>query len=258
MITSKLYMMKNNAFALIKSYIFLTVVFNIILFCSCEKINKDQLLTNKNSIMPKLIDTSFFECEELQTKWIITGSYKPLYIGEYKSEVKLNHRFFDRQNADEYFSYSRNNTIDFEKMNLDIFIDTSKFIYSDNLIWNDDYEEIKYKTIKSHPVILKNISNFTGMIGFGDQIPMILEAQDSTQNWRPIEKPFFYMCGTGLNYILLPPNEIVISATPIFKGEFNTFLRLKLGNNYSNKIKGNININQFESIFDERGNLKEK
>ncbi len=45
---------------------------------------------------------------------------------------------------------------------------------------------------------------------------------------------------------MLPPNEIVITLAPIFKGNYKTQIRLKYGKNYSKPFDGSIRYSQFE------------
>lgn len=232
-------------------YFFLLLVIIVI---SCKKTGKSFFQNNRNLPIPKLIDTTLAESKVLELKWKKDGNYNPLYIGKYQSAVKLTHNFFDHLNVDKYLKYSWTNELMWGKMDLEMFIDTSIYTINRDVIWSEDYENLNDKIIKSFPILIKNRSNYNGMIGYGKHIPMILEAKDSLQNWRPIEEPFQYMCGTGLNYIMLPANEIIIAAVPIFRGRYKTELRLKLGNNYSNTIGGSINISQFESFFDKKEN----
>lgn len=77
---------------------------------------------------------------------------------------------------------------------------------------------------------------------------MIQEAKDKTGKWRPIEywqrgcQPYF---GT----IVLKPDFLISTKIYIYKGSFDTELRLKIKNgeriSFSKPFKGSININQF-------------
>lgn len=66
------------------------------------------------------------------------------------------------------------------------------------------------------------------------------------------------MCGNGVGTIILPPNEIGLSATMIYNGNYSTTLRLKIDSTFSNEFKGNINYRQFESMFNDQGDYKEE
>lgn len=103
-------------------------------------------------------------------------------------------------------------------------------------------------------VYLTNKSADTIAIGFGERIPLLLEALDSTGTWKPIQERFYYMCGTGLSTVILPPNEIAITFVPIFKGNYKTKLRLTDSSNHSQPFEGHLFYTQFQSVFDEQGN----
>jgi hypothetical protein len=110
----------------------------------------------------------------------------------------------------------------------------------------------------SFPIMLTNSETDTIFIGYGSQVPLIMEATDSLGNWKPIQKRFIYMCGNGVGSIILPPNQSVITLAPIFKGNYKTKLRIALGDNHSKPFIGFIAYRQFESMFDEHGEYKEE
>ncbi len=99
---------------------------------------------------------------------------------------------------------------------------------------------------KSYPVLVRNLNKDTVAIGYGDYIPLLLEAKDSVGNWKPIQVPYRYRCGTGLETIILPPKEIVITMLPIFNGNYKTQLRLTYGSNMSKPFWGKIDYKQFK------------
>ena len=112
-------------------------------------------------------------------------------------------------------------------------------------------EEIIPTGFYAYPVFLKNETNDTLQIGSGNYIYMIVEAVDSFGVWRPIQRPYVYFCGTGLNSIIIFPNEYMITACDIFNGDYSTKLRLKLKRNnnlLSNEFYGKIYYSQFKSL----------
>ncbi|PTB92956.1 hypothetical protein C9994_13445 [Marivirga lumbricoides] len=128
--------------------------------------------------------------------------------------------------------------------------------------WREAAVDIKIDTSSklkgNYHVLLSNNGTDTIYIGYGDVLPLIMEARDSTGVWRPIEKRFIYMCGNGVGSIILPPNQVALTTAPLYKGNFKTDLRLVLGENYSSIFTGSITYRQFESRFDENGNYKEE
>ena len=106
--------------------------------------------------------------------------------------------------------------------------------------------------------MIQNIGTDTITIAYGDFLPLITEAKDSIGNWKPIEEKWTYMCGNGVGSIILPPNEIGLSATMVYHGNYPTTLRLRIDSSFSNEFMGRINYRQFESMFNKQGEYKEE
>ena len=122
----------------------------------------------------------------------------------------------------------------------------------------DTTQLINNRGYKSYPILITNNSNGSVIIGYGNDISVITEAKDTNDIWRPIEQEYVHSCGVGLEYIILPENEVVITSEVIYEGNFSTTLRLKIEDNYSNEFKGKININQFENEWSENGYKRSK
>ncbi len=104
---------------------------------------------------------------------------------------------------------------------------------------------------KAYPVFIKNVSQDSLVIGYGDYVPVIVEAEDSLGIWRPVQKPYYYDCGYGLSYFYLRPEEIIITSCKLFKGNYSTKMRLVFGANRkikSNTFNGSIYYDQFNYI----------
>ena len=231
----------------VKTKFLLAFSFILFLLGSCNKKENANSPERELLRMPRLIDSLKHTGEALEVKSKTITNYIPLYIGENKPVIHLNHDFYNHTYPDKYFIYPTSPFIGFRKKDLDIFIDTTTHTINEDYLWNTDQEELEGKTIRAYPVVIRNNLDTMSFVGFGEHIPMVLQAKDSLQEWRPIEEVFFYMCGTGLQYIQLPPQEIVITSVPIFKGNFKTELRLKCDSIFSNVISGWIHPNQFES-----------
>jgi hypothetical protein len=108
------------------------------------------------------------------------------------------------------------------------------------------------------PVMLTNQGTDTVFIGHDRHISLIMEAIDSSGNWKPIQEEFIYFCSVGVGSFILPPNECVLTLAPIFKGNYKTKLRLTLGENHSKTFNGFINYSQFLGKYDELGNYKKE
>ncbi|MEO2071202.1 MAG: hypothetical protein ABGW99_07645 [Zunongwangia sp.] len=128
----------------------------------------------------------------------------------------------------------------FDTIDIEIIVDTTQKLKHDvsKYQWDDYYE--------GYPILIKNASSDTIVIGYESYIPIILQAKDENNNWNPIEKIYIFSCGNGLSSVLLPPNEIVLSSKPIYQGDFKTTLRVEIGGNYSNEYSGKINLDQFK------------
>jgi hypothetical protein len=98
----------------------------------------------------------------------------------------------------------------------------------------------------SYPVLVRNQENDTVAIGYGDFLPLYLEAKDRQGQWRAIGQPYAYMCGNGLPLLFLPPNQVVLTSVFIPHGPFRTVLRLRLGKTYSPSFTGSIHPHQVD------------
>lgn len=171
--------------------------------------------------------------------WLKPAS-KPLYIGVLKDTIVINTQLqydYDWKPSDIHYDL---NIIfeDTKNAKVDIFVNSKQDL-------NTTGKESKYEFI---PVLIKNLENDTIIIGETDYIPIILEAKDDNNEWKPIDGYFGYFCGTGIYPILLYPNHVVLTNFELpKKGDFSTKLRVKLGQNYSKEFGGIIQKSWFEN-----------
>ncbi|KXH85826.1 hypothetical protein [Chryseobacterium kwangjuense] len=97
------------------------------------------------------------------------------------------------------------------------------------------------------PVTLYNQENKDVIIGFGNHIPLELEALNKENNWVKIYGRRIYICGVGIQYIMLKSQQIATVFQPRLSGSFKTKLRYRLKNIVSNEFEGNINENYFRN-----------
>lgn len=174
------------------------------------------------------------------------AQFSPVYIGEMQPEISLTYKTDKIGNRTEFWDkYGRP-----EKDEIVITIDSTRTIGSPMGVW-EYYKKPEYRNEKiSYPVFIENTNKDTLTIGFGDILPIIIEAKDENGNWKPIQTPFFYDCGTGLTEFYLAPKQIALTTMKIFDGNFKTKLRLsyEMGDQkfLSNEIIGQINLEQFE------------
>jgi len=187
---------------------------------------------------------------------ISEADFKPLYIGPLKNSINLDYR---PGHIGSRFSYNKGyenpNTHD-----LKLHVDTTQYVGSVNRLIvpvpkkNHEYKSANWREnfsrgdTKSYPIFIQNQSKDTLMIGSGEYLPLIIEAQDSLGNWKPVQSPFMYFCGTGLSNFYLPPNHLAVSSCKLFEGEYETQMRLVFGyykTAVSNEFKGRMNYQQF-------------
>jgi hypothetical protein len=163
----------------------------------------------------------------------------PLYIGDLTDTIVINQKLqfdYDWTGYEEYRNPNRKFR-DTENAKVDIFVNSKQDL-------NTTGKESKYKFI---PVLIKNQEKDTIIIGETNYIPIILEAKDENNEWKPIDDYISYFCGTGIYSILLYPNHVVLTKFELPKeGDYYTKLRVKLGQNYSKEFGGIIQEKWFE------------
>lgn len=116
---------------------------------------------------------------------------------------------------------------------VDIIVDTNHYLLSYRWI------PIAKESFKAYPVMIKNLEKDTVVIATRDYVELILEGE-TEGTWKTLIEPFRHIgCGNGLTYLLLPPNEILVTSIPVYKWKEKMKLRLRLGNNYSTVFTGN-------------------
>lgn len=231
---------------------------------SCKDVPSSPEINNINKeIFPHVIeqetyaDTSVYRNET----WLRRVKYEFLYLGKEKDTIELNYHVNFRPppppppgmekdtiiltNDNPFESYrvgweDKKPHKHCESSKMEIRVDTSTIVK--NLDFRYDLESY---FAKAHPVFIKNKEVDTVIISLNYHIPVILEAKDSLNNWLPIENVYAYFCGVGVDRVFLPPNEIAVTSVIIYKGDYETDLRLRLGNNLSKPFKGQINYTQF-------------
>ncbi len=213
-------------------------------------------LTDLSNYHPQISIKNIQEVTDAKLNWQTKGIFEPLYIGQMDSIISTDKSYLNDSN----YNWRTVNLKNFENSNLkfQIQIDTTNIIYQENFyidyVSSYKSDSIHSKNYKSYPVYMLNNDNQKLTIGWGDKIPISKEAKDSLGNWRTIETAFSHFCGTGLKALNLAPNEIVLTSTIIYSGEYKTKIRLRYKGIYSNEIEQSINYNQFEKISDNTRN----
>jgi len=219
----------------------LKTLITIILFCG------PFISIGQQSYNPKVIGLTKKKTSKVNSLNQIAWKRNVRYLGVHKDTMiidSLNFRFTPTNpfiiRADMHKFYGKEN---FLTTPLSVAIDTTQTISTSDFCYsNNNY---KTKFFESFPVFIENGTDSLALIGFGSKVNIIVEALDTDNIWKPIEKRFIYKCGNGLYYIYLKPNEICCTLIPVYNGDFSTQLRLNINNSYSKPYFGHIYKSQF-------------
>ena len=234
------------------------------LLTNCQT-NQTKKAPPKTKSFPTILDSSNKKTQKHTATWLSAANFSILFIGKWQDSIYPDYMLkyypippppptfpgnkarpfdtldLDRRNKEhKMFAYyentqSRVKSINYQGAKISVRIDTNQRLKSDvNFNWDGPFYE-------AYPVLIENNDIETVRISFGKYLPIITEAKDSSGNWKPIEKMWKNGCGVGGETIILPPNEIVISSSIIYHGDFSTTLRLRMGDTFSNEFNGSIN-----------------
>jgi len=204
---------------------------------------------------PKLIEgiknKAVFYNSSVKNSW----EREPIYIGSIQKEIinKFeNNRLLAIENHYEnecnkgYIKREKNSLKNTFEGKVDIFVDTSQNIKFSKVVYHEKSSNT-FDFFYANPVVLTNNDSQDVQIGYGYYIPLIMQAQNEKGEWTDIERYYTLDCGNCLNMIYFKPNEITITTSVIYDGNYETKLRLRLGeNNFSNIFTGKINRSQIE------------
>ena len=194
----------------------------------------------------KLIDTFNNVLQKDTATSISVAQFSPIYIGDKKNELKITYNTSKVGNR----IYKRGKHKKPVPKTMIISIDTTQTVGSPMGVW-EYLKKPEYRVGKiAYPVFIENLSKDTLEIGFGNVLPIIMEAKDENGTWKPIQKKYKYGCGKGLTQFYLGPKQLAVTTMKQFEGTFKTKLRLVFSYTtlkvYSNEIDGYINKGQFE------------
>jgi len=231
-----------------------------IIFLSGCGLQTDDTIKEKNFTSITLVDTFSNKLVPDTANHITEAEFHPLYMGIDQDSISLNYTSYNTN----YQTPNWNQYKHSASTGMDIFVDTSTIIGSPLGFYgvlpssfSEDSKNGEQKRVdfrggtKSYPVFLKNLSQDTIELGYGEFIPLLIEAKDSLDNWKLIQEPFMYFCGTGLSHFYLPPGEITVTSCKLFSGDYKTKMRLVYGFMpvlKSNEFEGFMNYTQFEKL----------
>lgn len=246
-------------------------IFYVLLICL------SLMCTGQSEIQsPHIIFDENIACEKLEKTNDINLFYlsKVQYLERIQSPIKLNYIDHDRQNPLLNNNYKRpSDTLhkqykdDYKNLKIlvditqttpltKIFEDLTKITMEEVNIQVDRMNEGKQPTREiptvttyydGFPVTVYNAEDKDIIIGFGNHIPLELEALDRDNSWKTIYGARKYVCGVGIQYIMLKPKQMAVVFEPRLSGNFKTKFRYRLKNIVSNEFEGNINDSYFKN-----------
>lgn len=231
------------------------IIYIVLIFIgSCKEPGKKVISDSKGMEFEsiELIDTFSNQLVFDKASSLTEAAFHPMYIGMIKDSIPLN--YWSGEIKTKSFSWD-----EFKKPNsadLNVYVDTNQIIGSVNRFiplpplplppnleekerTEKKWEKQVYRgEIKSYPIFIKNKTKDTLNISYGDYIPLIIEAIDSLGEWKPIQEPYIYFCGTGLSYFYLPSEEIALTSCKLFEGNYETTMRITFG--FDKRIKSNV------------------
>lgn len=229
------------------------------------KIQSPQIISDQNSTnqnLEKTEDINLFHLTKIQ------------YIGKVQSSIKLSYTDFYSDNPILNNNYEHptgilNKQYKNDYKNIHIFADLSQTTPLNHTL--PDLTQITEEEINiqvdilnegkkptreipelttyydGFPITIYNPEDKNIIIGFGNHIPLQLEALDKENNWKQIYGFRRYTCGNGIKYIILKSKQIAIVFVPRLKGNFRTTFRYRLKNIVSNEFEGNIDETYFKN-----------
>lgn len=218
---------------------------------------------------PIIVDTFTFEAFNRKLEERSFSNYHPLYFGKKRDtlyvdydlasyafgeanifqvledkkamqEIKMKADLFNKK-RDTYSNYYKdlNFHLDsipatWEEAKIKITIDTSQIIRN---IGRAKFRNTDF-VYNAYPVMLENLSDSTILIGYGSQIPIIMESKDKNGDWVALEYQYTYPCSSGLPSITLPKNEMILTSVAIIDFDNKKDLRLRIGENLSEVFVG--------------------
>ena len=142
-------------------------------------------------------------------------------------------------------------------IDLSLTIDTTQFPQSTERYFDSEMENIvETKKINSYYLFIQNNSAYEiPIIIQPPYLFLLMEATDRNKEWKPIEyiTTAIPYCGTGVYEVYLKEDYYLLTKIPVYSGEFNTKIRIKINVDkkvfYSNEINMSINENQFKFPF---------
>lgn len=216
--------------------------------CGDKSINKE-----KERPFPIINDSTLFLDSNKHINWHFDGNdHEPVYIGKYKPIINLSPvenwgnfvqitiaGFENKSRYTPLRSYKRKLVP--KKYTLEHRWEEKPFRY-DSAYFHvriDTSQLITNKGRNAYPVCIENITTDTVIVGYGTHIPITTKVKDRSGKWVIVPDYFSYDCGEGLQHIILPPREIIITTLLKKDTGTKTEFMIKFGKSYSKRFFAN-------------------
>jgi len=230
------------------------LIFLLVGLCSCGKETKPQ----DADFIIEYVNTG---CDPfyISPTYQLEANFRALYYGPRSNHIKVDLQdYYTQLEMFSHFNEVMNindaaiaqligeHPLHPEKDYASIFIDTTMVVQT-YILLNEKKQSIGLNMVcASHYIVhIENNHRSFFCVGYGAELEFAIEAKNSNGEWKPITHPPIRFCGTGLLWVPLSANEIVISAIPITTGDYKTKGRIKLGDALSNEINIAIDSSMF-------------
>lgn len=256
-----------------KIYLILSFLLILLLNCKPSETAKTPSMLNVKELeelitfhkVPVIIDTTNLDTIGIEDKQPAYVYYRQiLYAGINKDtiylpdttnikaeEVKWEERKLEGKRV-LVLGYKKTANIQ-DSLVVNLFVDTKRIVYQKRQVFHINDEgsypnlkpfEFEYEIFKNHALVIYN--NTLDTLKWIEVLPITIEAKNKEGDWQIIQKTRGATCGSSRTLVSFPKKQILIIPIPIYKGNFTTKLRVRLGKNVSNEYTGQINLEQFE------------
>lgn len=131
-------------------------------------------------------------------------------------------------------------------------VDTSQIIPEKQISFSlDSTKRSETPYYSAFPVVIFHQGDSPARFGYLEWISLYVQVEEENDTWLTLSYFGGWICGTGLNDLLLDPGDIVISSVPVLKGEEKRKMRvgLRMGEKkiYSNEFWGEVSSGLLEN-----------